>query len=129
MPNRPGGGAGGRGGAPRGGRARRRGLRPRPCRGPGRAAPHWTQHTSRGARRVPRRAGQLIKLYFSAPITMLQFDHIQRARQALLKLASGAVSPRVPLYAVLAARRARHAAALRKRRRLSLSGTRAGGGS
>ena len=99
-----------------------------PCRGPGASgATPWTRHT---ARRVPRRAGQLlIKLYFSAPITMLQFDHIQRARQALLKLASGAVSPRVPLYAVLAARRARHAAALRKRRRLSLSGTRAGGGS
>ena len=60
---------------------------------------------------------------------LLQFDHVQRARQALLELASGAVSPRVPLYAVLAVRCARHAAALRKRRRFSLSGTRAGGGS
>ena len=60
---------------------------------------------------------------------MLQFDHVKRAREALIELASGTVSPRVPLYAVLAVRCARHAAASRKRRRLSLSGTRAGGGS
>ena len=60
---------------------------------------------------------------------MLQFDHVQRARQVLLELAAGAASPRVPLYAVLSVRRARHAAALRKRRSLGLSGARAGRGS
>ena len=71
----------------------------------------------------------LVSPYQVSPCYMLQFDHVQRARQALLELAAGAASPRVPLYAVLSVRRARHAAALRKRRSLGLSGARAGRGS